>query len=163
AALVRGVIRRNGGDLRNDYYDDLAWMGLALGRAQAVAGVPAQDLVAALWAQVRDGWDAEHGGIRWRRDAAYTNAPANGPGGVLPDEGGTDRALFKGIYARYAARLDDPGLVAALAANGEAAWAARSAEGLFGPSWTQPPGAEVELSAHLSGVLLLAALAAADR
>jgi predicted alpha-1,6-mannanase (GH76 family) len=82
---------------------------------------------------------------------------------VLPDEGGGDRALFKGIYARYAAGLGDPSLTAALACNGEAAWSARGPDGLCGRSWTQPPGADVELSAHLSGVLLLSALAAADR
>src|SRR5439155_10573611 len=104
-ALVRGVIRRNGGDLRNDYYDDLAWMGLALGRAQAVAGVPAQDLVAALWAQVRDGWDAEHGGIRWRRDAAYTNAPANGPAAVLAAR--RYRATGDPADAAWACRITD--------------------------------------------------------
>lgn len=247
--LVHGVLRRNGGQIHNDYYDDMAWMGLALGRVPSAA-----DLVATLWAEVRGGWDGEHGGIVWRRGDTYTNAPANGPsallaarryraggdpadldwarriagwldrvlveaatgtvwdgvhpdrgqppghewysynqgtvaaanhelaaltgepayaaralqvaraglpaGGVLPDEGGADRALFKGIYARYAAGLGDPGLSAALAANGEAAWAARNPRGLFGASWEHPAGDDVELSAHLSGVLLLGALAA---
>jgi predicted alpha-1,6-mannanase (GH76 family) len=318
--LVRGVLRRNGGDLRNDYYDDLAWMALALDRAEAVAGVPSGDLVPQLWAQIRGGWCDGPGGIRWRRADRYTNAPTNGPAailaarryrvtgdaadlewacritgwldatlvdpatgivwdgihpdrstrpnrerysynqgtvaaayqelvaltgepgyreralqvaraglpdgalpdgalpdgalpdgglpgeglpdgglpgaglpgeglpagggalpdeglpdgglpgaglpagrGVLPDEGGGDRALFKGIYARYAAGLGDPALTAALAGNGEAAWSARGPDGLCGQSWTRPPGADVELSAHLSGVLLLSALAAADR
>ena len=295
--LVQGVLRRNGGDLRNDYYDDLAWMALALGRAEEVAGVPTGDLVRQLWAEVRGGWYDGPGGIRWRRGDSFTNAPANGPAailaarryratgdpadldwarritgwldatlvdpatgvvwdginpdratrpnrerysynqgtvaaanqelaaltgepgyreralqvaraglpgngprdggppdgrppdggppgglpgggvlpdggspgggpggsGVLPEEGGADRALFKGIYARYAAGLGDPGLAAALARNGEAAWAVRSPDGLVGPSWTRPPGAEVELSAHLSGVLLLAALALTDQ
>ena len=256
--LVHGVLRRNGGGLHNDYYDDMAWMALALGRAEAVARVPTGALVAQLWGEIQGGWDTVHGGIVWRRGTTYTNAPSNGPsailaarryratgdpadlvwarritdwldttlvepgsgivwdgvhperspvpnherysynqgtaaganaelagltgeaayrdlallvaraglpgggspgGGVLPDEGGGDRALFKGIYARYAAALGAPDLVAALAANGGAAWAARSPDGLYGPAWTRPPDEEVELSAHLSGVMLLGALA----
>jgi len=299
--LVRGILDRNGGTLDNDYHDDLAWLGLALGRAETVAGLPTDALVAGVWAGIQAGWDARRGGIVWRRGDTYTNAPTNGPaailaarryrsggdpadlawarritgwldrvlvdagtgvvwdgihpgpgaapnrdrysynqgtvamayqevaaltgepgyreralqvaraglpagGGVLPDEGGGDRALFKGIYGRYAVALaaprladprpgapgpggpgltgpspgdsglpesgperpgmggfgqGDPGLAAELAGVAAAAWAARGPGGLFGPSWSTPPGAEVELSAHLSGVLLLGALAGA--
>jgi hypothetical protein len=256
--LVRGIVARNGGTLRNDYYDDQSWMALAMGRA-APAGLDTEPLVAGLWADIRGGWDAAHGGIRWRRGDTYTNAPTNGPaailaarryqvtgdsadlewarrittwldatlvepgtgvvwdgihperdpapsrerysynqgtvamanqelaaltgdpayrevalrvaraglpvgGGVLPDEGGGDRSLFKGIFARYAAALGDPELSAALAANGASAWSARGPDRLSGPSWTVPPGVgvPVELSAQLSGVLLLGALARGD-
>src|SRR5262249_19140566 len=56
AELVRGITARNGGTLRNDYYDDMAWLALALLRARVVAGLPTERLVAGLWAEIRDGW-----------------------------------------------------------------------------------------------------------
>jgi len=259
ARLVHGVLRRNGGRIQNDYYDDMGWMALALDRAREVAGLDTEGLVRTLWVEIQGGWNAAHGGIVWRRGDTYTNTPANapaailalrrhrvtgdpldlawarriaewlhtalvergtgvvwdgihpgadpGPGrerysynhgtvagadqmlfeatgdpgyresallvaraglpgaglpgaGVLPDEGGGDRALFKGIYARYVAGLADPDLTEALRRNGESAWRTRSRAGLSGPSWTRSPSGAVELSAHLSGVLLLGALAA---
>jgi hypothetical protein len=135
----------------------------------ALTGDPAygERALRVAWAALPDG--ALPGGALPGGAAAADPAgvPAGGggglpdPGGVLPDEGGGDRALFKGIYARYAVGLGDARLTAALAGNGAAAWAARSPEGLIGRSWTAPPGPEVDLSAHLSGVLLLSGLAAA--
>jgi predicted alpha-1,6-mannanase (GH76 family) len=240
--LVEGIVRRNGGRVENAYYDDMAWLGLALDRAGSVAGLPVGDLVDRLWAELREGWH-EAGGVRWRRDDTYRNVAASAPtallavrrgdkeyarrivdwlgevlvdpadrvldgvharpgavphrewysynqgtvaaayaelgepdrglrialaglpaSGLLPDEGGGDRGLFKGIYARYAADVARAvGAAAAplregLARHGERAWAARSPEGLFGASWEQPPAGAVELSGHLSGVLLMSSL-----
>jgi predicted alpha-1,6-mannanase (GH76 family) len=84
--------------------------------------------------------------------------------GVLPAEGSGDRALFKGVFARhyatYAAVAGDSSL---LVRNAEAAWVNRSSGGLFGPQWTTPPRGRAELSAHLSGVLLLHAAASLTR
>jgi predicted alpha-1,6-mannanase (GH76 family) len=254
ARLVEGVTRRNGGALANHYYDDMAWLALALHRA-AAAGLPgAAALESSLWAELRGGWHPA-GGMRWRRADTYLNVPSTAPtallaalryrsggdpddlavavraagwlattlvdadsgavwdglhdrpgaganrdrytynhgsvagllgelaaltgdqayrslarrvalaalpaAGALPDEGGGDRGLFKGIYARYAAPLAVPGdeLATGLLRNGESAWAARSPGGLFGTSWEHPPAGNVDLSAHLSGVLLARALA----
>jgi predicted alpha-1,6-mannanase (GH76 family) len=247
-ALVAGITRRNGGSLANAYYDDMAWLALALQGAGRY-----EPLVDALYADLRGGWHPE-GGMRWRRGDTYRNVPASAPtavlalrrylaggdpadlafgeqavawlgetllspggqmldgvharpgavpnrdyytynqgtaalayallaqatedaghratalrialaglpadGGVLPDEGGGDGGLFKGIYARYAGTLagESAELAAALARNGESAWSARSPAGLFGPSWQHPPAGAVDLSTHLSGVLLLATL-----
>lgn len=247
--LVDGIRRRNRG-ITNSFYDDMAWLALALGRARVV-GVEVGGLVDELWRAILVGWVPEFGCLYWRRGDGYMNAPANGPGailavrryqaggdvadldrarsivawldatlvdpvtgvvsdginptvdrgpnrdrytynqgtvaganlalyqvtgdeayrerallvgraagpGVLPDEGGGDRGLFKGIYARYAAQLDDPGIRATLEANGESAWAARGPTGLSGPSWTSAPGDDVELSAHLSALHLFGTLA----
>lgn len=84
------------------------------------------------------------------------------PGGVLRDEGGGDRALFKGILVRYLAALDAPAVDAMLHRSAEAAWAARDAAGRFGQSWTRAPAGGAELSAHLSGTMLLERLAARE-
>ena len=85
AAHVAGILRRNGNRIPNRYYDDMAWMALALLRAEEVAGIDTRPLVATLWAEIRAGWDEEHGGIVWRRadPQPYTNTPANAPSAIL--------------------------------------------------------------------------------
>ena len=82
---VSGILRRNGGRIVNRYYDDMAWMAIALLRADEVAGADTGALVRELWADIRAGWDEQHGGVVWRRDdpRPYTNAPANGPAAIL--------------------------------------------------------------------------------
>jgi predicted alpha-1,6-mannanase (GH76 family) len=84
-AHVAGILRRNGGRIVNRYYDDMAWMAIALLRADEVAGADTGALVRELWADIRAGWDQRHGGVVWRRDdpRPYTNAPANGPSAIL--------------------------------------------------------------------------------
>lgn len=267
-AHVDGVVRRNGGRIPNDYYDDMAWMALALLRADEVAGVDTSGLVAELWADIQQGWDERHGGVVWRRNDTYTNTPANAPSailaarlhrrhgtaadldwarriadwqqstlvdpdsgmvwdgihpetdpgpsrelytynqgtvigtevelwrttgddghrdraertataalarftdpasGLLPAEGAGDGGLFKGILARYLGELvravgterEQVGAVlTALRRNGEAVAAAAGQP--VGADWRQPAASERSLSTHLSAVLLLEALAAAD-
>lgn len=257
---VDGILRRNGGDIRNDYYDDMAWMALALLRADEVAGAGTRPLVETLWAAIEGGWD-ERGGLRWRTSGApYRNTPANGPAailaarlgrddwatriagwlhehlvradGVVADgvrddggvdetvwsycqglavgaavavagrggdpawtgraertaaagcaavtdaasglwrpEGGHDGGLFRGVLARYLAEhaLAAPdaaardGSVEALVRNGDAVWRHRDPRGLVGEDWSRAPAGPVELSVHLSGVLLLEALARLER
>lgn len=103
--------------------------------------------------------------------------------GLLPDEGNGDAGLFKGIYVRYLTELalESGGGQGAGGANGEASGkeetsgagqrnytaavirqaraALVSAGGgelpLFGTDWSRQPGATVELSSQLSGIILL--------
>jgi predicted alpha-1,6-mannanase (GH76 family) len=95
--LVAGVQRRNGGRIENDYYDDMAWMGLALLRAEQLGLADAAGLVRRLWVAIRAGWDPRHGGIVWRRGDTYTNTPANAPAAILAARlhryGGSDEDL----------------------------------------------------------------------
>jgi len=89
--------------------------------------------------------------------------------GLLPDEGGGDAGLFKGILIRYLAELarsaPEAGDVAAfIAAQAEAAWRSQDdAEELplFGTDWGRRPEPDetVQLSAQLSGAMLLEAAA----
>lgn len=77
----------------NRYYDDMAWLGLALERAGRLAGVARPHAVAVLAAQVRDHWTepvraadgtvVRVGGLPWRRGSDFFNAPANGPAAIL--------------------------------------------------------------------------------
>jgi predicted alpha-1,6-mannanase (GH76 family) len=242
--LVDGVLRRNGGHIVNDYYDDMAWMGLALQAGTEAGLLSAGPLVGRLVAELRGGFDAEHGAVRWRRGDEYLNVAANAPAailfaragdrafarrltdwlhtvlvtadgvvwdgvhpgqppdeasytynygivvgadvavgaldgarrvsaaalatlprrdGLLPDEGSGDGGLFKGVFARHVGSslqvVDDAAMRDLLVRNAEAAWSARSPAGLFGPDWSRPPSGAVELSTHLSGVLLLQTVA----
>jgi predicted alpha-1,6-mannanase (GH76 family) len=81
--LVRGIRVRNVGTWTNNYYDDIAWLGLALLRATAY-GVAAGPAITRICAVLRDGWtDHGGGGIWWRRRDIFKNVPANGPGAIL--------------------------------------------------------------------------------
>ncbi|QFZ23784.1 glycoside hydrolase family 76 protein [Saccharothrix syringae] len=82
--LVRGVRVRNLGRWTNDYYDDVAWLGLALLRAEREVGVSRPGAVAAIAQRLRDGWtDHGGGGIWWKRHDDFKNVPANGPAAIL--------------------------------------------------------------------------------
>jgi predicted alpha-1,6-mannanase (GH76 family) len=86
--LVNGIHRRNMGSWLNDYYDDVAWLGLALMRAEQHAGVRRPDAVRDIAARLRAGWtDHGGGGIWWRRRERFgddfKNVPANGPAAIL--------------------------------------------------------------------------------
>ena len=64
AALARTVRLRNFGSWTNDYYDDIAWFGLAVQRAGPLARRSAPSALAAITARLRAGLDTR----RRRRD-----------------------------------------------------------------------------------------------
>jgi predicted alpha-1,6-mannanase (GH76 family) len=81
---IRGHLARNNGRWTNNYYDDMAWLALALERAGRLAGVPNPKALAALADQMTSSWSpAEGGGIPWRKQDKFFNAPANGPAGIF--------------------------------------------------------------------------------
>ena len=251
--LVAGVVRRNGGRIENEYYDDMAWMALALEHWTRL-GLDFGEPLEVLRAELAGGYDAARGAVVWRRGSAYCNVPANAPvalvcarggdvdlagrilafvhgrlvdphtsevhdgveadgkvskavysynygtvigadlamydvtgddellhragrvahaalrrlapAGLVEEQGTGDGGLFKGILARHLATLvrvtGDETVSTALRRNGEAAWAVRTPGGLIGNSWLRPAAGPVELSAHLSGVLLLEAVATVE-
>ncbi|HEX4703059.1 MAG TPA: glycoside hydrolase family 76 protein [Pseudonocardiaceae bacterium] len=98
--MINGIHRRNVGTWLNDYYDDVAWLGLALLRAEQHAGIRRPEALRAIAARLRDGWtDHGGGGIWWRRRERYAddfkNVPANGPAAILlarlPDVPGAEQ------------------------------------------------------------------------
>ena len=84
--FVRTVHRRNFGTWVNDYYDDIAWLGLALQRVRAL-GIDestVDEALAAIRERLHEGWtDDLGGGIWWRRGDSFKNAPANGPAAIF--------------------------------------------------------------------------------
>ncbi|MFN8072470.1 MAG: glycoside hydrolase family 76 protein [Mycobacterium sp.] len=91
---IRGHLTRNNGRWTNNYYDDMAWLALALERAGRLAGVPNPKALSTLSAQLTTSWSpAEGGGIPWRKQDKFFNAPANGPAGIfLARHGNVSRA-----------------------------------------------------------------------
>ena len=82
-ALVRGHRVRNLGLLGNRYYDDMAWWGLALERADPFLRRDLTPSVEVLARRIGDAWNVEHGGIPWRKRDTFLNVPASGPAAIL--------------------------------------------------------------------------------
>src|SRR5947209_17299223 len=81
---IRGHRLRNNGSWVNSYYDDMAWLALALERASRIAGVERRRALPKLADQFVNAWVPEDGGgIPWRKEDQFFNAPANGPAGIF--------------------------------------------------------------------------------
>jgi predicted alpha-1,6-mannanase (GH76 family) len=81
---VRSHRLRNNFSWVNSYYDDMAWLALALQRAARVAGVERRRALPKLADQFVKAWVPEDGGgIPWRKQDQFFNAPANGPAGIF--------------------------------------------------------------------------------
>jgi predicted alpha-1,6-mannanase (GH76 family) len=81
---IRGHRLRNNLSWVNDYYDDMAWLALALERAGRLAGVERPSALKKLSEQFLNAWVPEDGGgIPWRKQDQFFNAPANGPAAIF--------------------------------------------------------------------------------
>ncbi len=84
ARQIRGHRLRNNGSWVRDYYDDMAWLALALERAGRLAGVAKPGALKKLSEQFLNAWVPEDGGgIPWRKQDQFFNAPANGPAAIF--------------------------------------------------------------------------------
>ncbi|WP_405162839.1 fructose-bisphosphate aldolase [Nocardia sp. NBC_01499] len=82
AAVARGIRTRNLTGWTNRYYDDMAWLALALERADRLLGIRFGDAVGDLKADLIDGWNPAVGAVPWRSGDEYYNTPAIGPTGI---------------------------------------------------------------------------------
>jgi predicted alpha-1,6-mannanase (GH76 family) len=81
---VRTHRLRNNLSWTNSYYDDMAWLALALERAARLVGVERRRALPTLADQLVKAWVPEDGGgIPWRKQDQFFNAPANGPAGIF--------------------------------------------------------------------------------
>ena len=84
ARQIRSQRLRNNGSWINDYYDDMAWLALAIERAGRLAGVDKPGALKKLCEQFVNAWVPEDGGgIPWRKQDQFFNAPANGPAAIF--------------------------------------------------------------------------------
>jgi predicted alpha-1,6-mannanase (GH76 family) len=82
--FVRGLYLRNLRHWTNDFYDDIAWLGLALLRAEREVRLHRPEAVKEIATRLRQGWtDHSGGGLWWRVGSDYKNVPANGPAAIL--------------------------------------------------------------------------------
>jgi predicted alpha-1,6-mannanase (GH76 family) len=83
-AITRATRIRNITGWTNNYYDDMAWLAIALERAERTQDITeARGALVALEKQLYEAWDPERGGgIPWRKQSDYFNAPANGPAAI---------------------------------------------------------------------------------
>ncbi len=81
---LHGHRLRNTGRWINNYYDDMAWLSLAIERSGRLAGVERPRALRTLTKQFTNAWMPEYGGgIPWRKQDRFFNAPANGPAGIF--------------------------------------------------------------------------------
>lgn len=95
-ALIRGILIRNTGRWTNSYYDDMAWLALAVERADRVIdGSDHRRGLRILTGVLHGAWKPElGGGIPWRTTDHFFNVPANGPAGIfLARRGRVERAV----------------------------------------------------------------------
>ncbi|BBY23094.1 glycoside hydrolase family 76 protein [Mycobacterium stomatepiae] len=81
---VRSHRLRNNFRWSNNYYDDMAWLAIALERAARIVGIERGRALPKLADQFMKAWVPEDGGgIPWRKQDQFFNAPANGPAGIF--------------------------------------------------------------------------------
>lgn len=101
-ATARGVTLRTAGTWTTPFYDDIAWMGLALAEAR-----PRGHARARIARILERAIDPDVGALPWRIGSALYNAPANGPAAiVLAPSRHRERA--RSLNAWMTATLDDP-------------------------------------------------------
>lgn len=84
AAIVRGHRIRNITGWTNKYYDDMAWLAIALERTERTQGTArVRKALVPLERELYQAWAPEQGGgIPWRVESDFFNAPANGPAAI---------------------------------------------------------------------------------
>ncbi|MDN5724802.1 MAG: glycosyl hydrolase [Propionibacteriales bacterium] len=122
AALTRGHRLRNVTGWTNNYFDDMAWLALALERADRLVGVPHRVGLAKLTRQLVANWTERTvtddgvvtriGGLPWRKRDDFFNTPANGPAAILMARvGRVGRARQMADWMREVLRDEASGLM----------------------------------------------------
>lgn len=81
---MRGIAVRNVKKLTtNKYYDDKAWLALAMGRAGKVRKISAPKTLKPLETNIMAGVDSLTGVLPWRSGETFYNVPSNGPAAIM--------------------------------------------------------------------------------
>ncbi|MBF6329058.1 fructose-bisphosphate aldolase [Nocardia transvalensis] len=113
AAVARGHRMRNLTGWTNNYYDDMAWLAIALERAERIQGITeVRGALIALEKELSLGWRPQVGAMPWRKGSDYFNAPANGPAAIaLARFGHYERAAEIADWLDKNLRDPDSGLI----------------------------------------------------
>lgn len=109
---LRGIAIRQLGKLKsNKYYDDKAWLALALDRAAQLKKVNRSTQLAGLQSNIREGADDVLGVFPWRVGETFFNVPSNGPVAImLARQGEIDEAIHIVDWI-YDHLVNDDGLI----------------------------------------------------
>ncbi|MDN8580278.1 glycoside hydrolase family 76 protein, partial [Corynebacterium bovis] len=109
---IRGMRLRNFGRLTaNNYYDDKAWLALALERTENLRKYGTVRYRDALEENILDGIDPLTGVLPWRSNETFYNVPTNGPAAILAARTGrldVARRLTDWVFETL---INDDGLV----------------------------------------------------
>ncbi|MBL1076002.1 fructose-bisphosphate aldolase [Nocardia sp. 2] len=112
AAVALGIRSRNLTGWTNRYYDDMAWLALALERADRLLGIRFGTAAADLRTTLLDGWNPVVGAVPWRFGDDYYNAPSIGPTGIaMARTGEPARARQLADFLHTRLRDPDSGLI----------------------------------------------------
>jgi predicted alpha-1,6-mannanase (GH76 family) len=109
--LARGIHLRNSNHWTNVFYDDVAWLGLALQRAAAAADIRRAAAVREITERLLGGCTAAGGGgLWWREGLDFKNVPATGPAAILLARSDDPDAQQRGVELAewMTAELVDP-------------------------------------------------------
>ncbi|MEY8565742.1 glycoside hydrolase family 76 protein [Corynebacteriaceae bacterium 7-707] len=109
---IRGMRIRNFGRLtRNNYYDDKAWLALAMERVEGLDRYGRVRYRHALEADIFNGVDNLTGVMPWRTGETFYNVPTNGPVAILAARTGRTGLAEQLIDWVHANLIDTDGLV----------------------------------------------------
>lgn len=110
--LLRGIRIRNLTKLTaNNYYDDKAWLALAMGRIGKVDKMSTPRAHAELVNNIYDGVDSLTGAIPWRSNETFYNTPTNGPAAILAVRNGNNALAEKLLDWTFDNLINEDGLV----------------------------------------------------
>lgn len=105
AHTVENIIQQNGGEIFNDYFDDMLWLGLSSLRLYDASGDDVHmERTMNLWEHINKfGWnDLQGESVCWRKmSQGYKNTPANAPFIILGN-----RLLNRGVDLPHSERCD---------------------------------------------------------
>ncbi|GAB2709617.1 glycoside hydrolase family 76 protein [Nocardia thraciensis] len=111
-AVAHGIRTRNLTGWTNRYYDDMAWLVLALERADRLLGIRFDGAVEDLRTALIEGWNPVAGAVPWRSGDDFYNTPAIGPTGIaMARLGELSRALRFSEFLHSRLRDPDTGLI----------------------------------------------------
>ncbi|QPK78957.1 glycoside hydrolase family 76 [Corynebacterium lizhenjunii] len=112
ADTVTGIRLRNLGPLaKNRYYDDKAWLALAMARAGELKSLKPHKRLPALQSNIISGLDPHLGVLPWREGETFLNVPSNGPGAIMMARMGKIEQACQVVDWIYDNLVDDRGLI----------------------------------------------------
>lgn len=110
---LRAIRIRNLGKLtKNQYYDDKAWLALAMARASQLKKVKAPKSLAALEFNIIAGIDGLTNVLPWREGETFYNVPTNGPAAIMMARTGRMDQAVEIVDWIYDNLINEDGLVA---------------------------------------------------